>query len=142
VKRWWDEIVAVDAALRWLHNVSAHTEPNTDQLGWEILWLALPGPGCDVVIPAGRTDLAARWIEARLAGCPDTGPETIALQRELSPSPDVHSIPYDDRRKRRTRYRSTNRLQDEMTRAVQDHVRSSAQRPALAEDVDIPADFS
>ena len=72
--------------------------------------------GLDVVIPGTRDDLARRWMTARLDGRGETQEDWIALAAEIAPSPDEHLIPFTDS-KGATRYRSTNKLLDEITRA-------------------------
>ena len=125
VTNWWKELLAIDAAVRLKHGLGVHDVHPPNILAWEVRLCALPAPGLDVVIPVGRTDLAARWIEGRLT-THSAMSDMKALSREIAPAPDEHLIPKQDRRTGRTRYASTNPAQDAATRAVQEDIRESA----------------
>lgn len=140
VTNWWKELLAIDAAVRLKHGLGVHDVHPPNILAWEVCLLALPAKGLDVVIPAGRTDLAARWIEGRLTTHSAIS-DVKALSREIAPAPDEHRIPKQDRKTGRTRYASTNPAQDAATRAVQEDIRESA-RSALQGEFDKTRDIS
>lgn len=99
--------------------------PSRRQVVREVVQLGAAGacPGLEIVIPAGSKDLAGKWIAARLAGRGTTREDRRALALELAPPVDEYIEPFYDSRRRTTRYRPVDMVQDRVAKGAEKHFR-------------------
>lgn len=119
LEKWRREVREIERDVRQHPGATVTVALTPEAVVDEVVGLADPHAvdGLDVVIPGNRPDLARRWIEARLAGRGDTPADWLALAREIAPLPDEHLL-YRGITRGRPDYQSTDRLQDEITKAA------------------------